>query len=168
MTHPSDNTPTATDDEREALKNAIGYDPVPLSIRDHPEIRFEYRTTADRDGLIERILAAVFRRSEVPEPSAERGADALCGDWPAPCNCDEPETHDGSIPRWLVQEERHPEPQGEASDAQIEAAARAIHSVAESGASWQDARMADKEQHRAEARAALCAAFAVAEQGENR
>ncbi len=37
----------------------------------------------------------------------------------------------------------------------IEEAASAIHSVAESGASWGDARMADKDQHRAEARAAL-------------
>lgn len=37
----------------------------------------------------------------------------------------------------------------------IEEAASAIHSVAESGASWLDARMADKAQHRAEARAAF-------------
>lgn len=43
----------------------------------------------------------------------ERGVDALCDDWPAPCNCDDPETHDGSVPRWLVQEERRIEPQGE-------------------------------------------------------
>lgn len=49
------------EDEYKALKDAIGYDLVPLSIRNHPEIRFEYRTTADRDGLIERILAAGFR-----------------------------------------------------------------------------------------------------------
>lgn len=37
----------------------------------------------------------------------------------------------------------------------IEEAASAIHSVAEGGAPWTDARMADKDQHRAEARAAL-------------
>lgn len=37
----------------------------------------------------------------------------------------------------------------------IEEAAAAIHAVAEGGAPWLDARMADKDQHRAEARAAL-------------
>lgn len=43
----------------EIIKVAIGYDPVPLSIRDHPEITFEYRTITDRDGLVERISAAI-------------------------------------------------------------------------------------------------------------
>lgn len=33
-------------------------------------------------------------------------SDALCGDWPAPCNCDNPETHDGSVPRAIVESER--------------------------------------------------------------
>ncbi|UAJ16164.1 hypothetical protein SEA_TINYMINY_73 [Microbacterium phage TinyMiny] len=42
------------------IKDAIGYELVPLSIRDHPEIKFEYRTTEDRDGLIERIMAALL------------------------------------------------------------------------------------------------------------
>ncbi|MDL5351167.1 hypothetical protein [Microbacterium sp. zg-YB36] len=51
-----------TDADREGLIVAIGYDPVPLSIRDHPEITFEYRTITDRDGLIERILAAGYRK----------------------------------------------------------------------------------------------------------
>jgi hypothetical protein len=41
------------------------------------------------------------------------------------------------------------------NEKRIEEAASAIHSIAESGASWTDARMADKDQHRAEARAAL-------------
>lgn len=45
---------------RELIKNAIGYDPVPLSIRDHPEIRSEFRTAEDRDGLVDRITAALL------------------------------------------------------------------------------------------------------------
>lgn len=45
---------------REKIKVAIGYDPVPLSIRDHPEITFEYRTITDRDGLVDRISAALL------------------------------------------------------------------------------------------------------------
>lgn len=48
-----------TDQQR--LIVAIGYGPVRLSIRDHPEITWEHRTVEDRDGLIERILAAGFR-----------------------------------------------------------------------------------------------------------
>lgn len=51
-----------TPDDRRALELAIGYDPVKLSIRDHPEITYEFRTIDDRDGLIERILAAGFAR----------------------------------------------------------------------------------------------------------
>lgn len=51
----------ATREENEqALIVAIGYDPVKLSIRDHPEITYEYRTIDDRDGLIQRILDAGF------------------------------------------------------------------------------------------------------------
>lgn len=43
-----------------AIKVGIGYDPVPLSVRGHPEIRLEHRTLADRDGLVERITLAVL------------------------------------------------------------------------------------------------------------
>lgn len=43
----------------QVISNAIGYDPVPLSIRDHPEITFEYRTVTDRDGLVDRISKAI-------------------------------------------------------------------------------------------------------------
>lgn len=42
------------------LIEAIGSDPVPLSIRDHPEIRAEFRTLEDRDGLVERISNALL------------------------------------------------------------------------------------------------------------
>lgn len=56
-------------EQEEALKIAIGYDPVKLSIRDHPEIRYEYRTAEDRDGLVERILSAGFRSSKVYDHS---------------------------------------------------------------------------------------------------
>ena len=45
---------------REKIKVAIGYDPVKLSIRDHPEITYEYRTIDDRDGLVDRISAALL------------------------------------------------------------------------------------------------------------
>ena len=45
---------------RSKISAAIGYDPVPLSIRDHPEIRSEYRTAEDRDGLVDRITAALL------------------------------------------------------------------------------------------------------------
>lgn len=46
--------------DEKALRAAIGYAPVPLSIRDHPEITWEYRTTKDADGLVQRILDAGF------------------------------------------------------------------------------------------------------------
>jgi len=45
---------------RQKISNAIGYSPVPLSIRDHPEITFEHRTAADRDQLVDRISAALL------------------------------------------------------------------------------------------------------------
>jgi len=46
-------------DLKQVISNAIGYEPVPLSIRDRPEIRLEHRTAADRDGLVDRISAAL-------------------------------------------------------------------------------------------------------------
>lgn len=46
-------------DLKTIIRNAIGYEPVPLSIRDHPEITSEFRTAADADGLVERISKAV-------------------------------------------------------------------------------------------------------------
>lgn len=74
-----------------------------------------------------------FRRSEVPEPQGE--PDALCGDWPAPCNCDDPTTHDGSVPASLVQGER-----GEPSDAELLKLANDAHhrmvDEAESDGGW--------------------------------
>lgn len=51
---------------RDLIRVAIGYDPVPLSIRDHPEITFEYRTAKDRDGLIDRISAALLAATPKP------------------------------------------------------------------------------------------------------
>lgn len=37
---------------------------------------------------------------ERPLPLAARDEEReLCGDWPAPCNCDNPETHDGHSAR---------------------------------------------------------------------
>jgi alkylhydroperoxidase/carboxymuconolactone decarboxylase family protein YurZ len=54
--------PGVTDEEiAHAITVAIGYGPVPLSIRDHPEITAEYRTAADRDRLVRDISAAVER-----------------------------------------------------------------------------------------------------------
>lgn len=66
--------------------------------------------TRSRNGIIAAL--AVFEKARTPTDD-KREVDALCGDWPAPCNCDDPETHDGSVPRWLVQEERRIEPHGE-------------------------------------------------------
>lgn len=45
---------------RAKVRAAIGYEPVPLSIRDHPEIRSEFRTAEDADGLVDRITAALL------------------------------------------------------------------------------------------------------------
>lgn len=59
----------STADDREALVAAIGYEPVAVSIDGHPEVRLTYRTVEDRDGLVERILAAGFTRSPQPAPS---------------------------------------------------------------------------------------------------
>lgn len=52
---------------RETIKIAIGYEPVPLSIRDHPEIRSEYRTAEDRDGLVDRITAALLPKLQADQ-----------------------------------------------------------------------------------------------------
>lgn len=52
---------TLTEDQlRLKIRHAIGYAPVALSIRDHPEIRSEYRTAEDADGLVDRISAALL------------------------------------------------------------------------------------------------------------
>lgn len=48
------------------ISDAIGYDLVPLSIRDHPEITREYRSAKDRDGLVERISAALIAEATKP------------------------------------------------------------------------------------------------------
>ena len=53
--------PRATDNDlKRLIRSAIGYDLVPLSIRDHPEIRAEFRTADDADGLVERIHDAIM------------------------------------------------------------------------------------------------------------
>lgn len=44
---------------RETIRTAIGYELVPLSIRDHPEITREFRTAEDADGLVDRIEEAL-------------------------------------------------------------------------------------------------------------
>ena len=49
-----------TDHLRDTIRTAIGYDLVPLSIRDHQEIRAEFRTAEDADGLVERIHDAIM------------------------------------------------------------------------------------------------------------
>lgn len=54
----SDTTQREIDEK--ALRAAIGYAPVRLSIRDYPEITWEHRTAEDADGLVERILEAGF------------------------------------------------------------------------------------------------------------
>lgn len=38
-----------------AIRYAIGYAPIRVSITDHPEIRETFRTAEDADGLVERI-----------------------------------------------------------------------------------------------------------------
>lgn len=48
-----------TDHLRDTIRTAIGYELVPLSIRDHPEIRKEFRTAEDADGLVDRIEEAL-------------------------------------------------------------------------------------------------------------
>ena len=48
-----------TDHLRDTIRTAIGYELVPLSIRDHPEITKEFRTAEDADGLVDRIEAAL-------------------------------------------------------------------------------------------------------------
>lgn len=91
------------------------------------------------------------------EPSGdERESSALCGDWPAPCNCDDPDTHDGSVPAWLVRQE---EPQAEPTDAEVEAAAE----------EWMSFHGTYPKMHILDMmRAALRAAATVREGGEGR
>lgn len=66
------------EDERATLEQAIGYELVPLSIRNHPEIRYEYRTADDRDGLVDRIIASDFRKGPRPitDEMVEAGVNA--------------------------------------------------------------------------------------------
>lgn len=42
------------------IRGAIGYNRVPLSVTDHPEIRFGFRTAADADGITERVTSALI------------------------------------------------------------------------------------------------------------
>ena len=56
---------------------------------DVPGYRIRYAEKA-ADALIERGLLAAGRAETTTE-------DEACGDYPAPCNCDDPETHDGAL-----------------------------------------------------------------------
>jgi len=56
-----------TSELERVIRLAIGYAPVPLSIREHPEITAEYRTSADADGLVERISEALVRHGVKPD-----------------------------------------------------------------------------------------------------
>lgn len=89
---------TPTDNEREALL-AIFAEPVIASTDEEV-----------REAFADMVLAAGFHRSETPEPSAEF---SICGCY-----------RDGSE---LVTCALHTEPQGEPSDAQVQAALDAYH-----------------------------------------
>ena len=61
LAHRFGNPPPETDNDlKKLIRSAIGYDLVPLSIRNHPEIRAEFRTAEDADGLVERIHDAIM------------------------------------------------------------------------------------------------------------
>lgn len=118
---------TPTDDEREALARLVDpgafipFDPGVVDPRWPAEV--EHRQQEARHHA-DRILTAGFRRSEVPEPSAEPVCEhgsplsALC-DYAARYASGET---DGTAPK-------HAEPQGEPSDAQVLAALRAYAST---------------------------------------
>lgn len=113
---PANNTP----DQRRAFFAGFRRTEAP---EPSAEPRCEHGTSlTDLCEHVERLVNAEPQgepSSEVAEPSTE--PDALCGDWPAPCNCDDPVTHDGSVPASIVQSER-----AEPSDAQVEAALQAL------------------------------------------
>ena len=67
------------EDERETLEQAIGYELVSLSIRNHPEIRYGYRTAEDRDGLVDRIIASDFRKG--PRPITDEMVEAAAREY---------------------------------------------------------------------------------------
>lgn len=137
-------TPTAhemTTDEREAL---------------------DYAIRAVQDS----VVAAGFRRSEAPEPSGGQVNDVLVLLEDAIDNIDYPgadalewiskaKAHAATLARWA-----RPEPQGEPSDAEVEAAARAM--VERVGAIWpDDLSVEEKANFLDDARAALRAAEEV-------
>ena len=96
--HPEPRKAPDSGSDEEGLIAAIGYAPVKLSIRDHPEITHEYRTIDDRDGLIERILAAGFTRPEfvntVEEIAALPEGSVLIGQYRAWHKATDPEADD--------------------------------------------------------------------------
>lgn len=118
---------------------------------------------------IDKVIAAGFRRTEVPEPSAEPKHDESCAEWCNHCQVCGEGIRFGSRCR----EHYLNQPQGEPSDAQVEAAARAIYGgdhawgyvvdygQGEVGAHWEDLGQELQDDFCNRARAALRAAGEV-------
>lgn len=150
---------TPTDDEREALIEQATWaliewdtDTADRGVRDE-----HYR---DRRGDVERVFPILFRRSEVPEPSAAREflKAAL-----AESDADEAEGGAG----WDVEVDARTvlelldepsEPQGEPSDAQVEAACAAWASGSPTPNNWENMTQRLQNITRDRMRAALRAA----------
>lgn len=162
---------TPTDDEREAL----------IAILEAP-LAEESRGRTFSEMLADVILVRFgFRRTEVPEPSAEGYAEfesweqemfrhqpvlSMADGSIAGCQCldrvfvkgrEDWGTHLASV----ITSRLGPEPQGEPSDAQVEAAARAIYEARDDEfdmRDWDDLDSQQRERYVCDARAALRAA----------
>ena len=98
-----------TDDEREALQDALKYlDTL------HADRQIWY----DDYSNLHDLVSSALRRSEVPEPSAEPKHDESCAEWCNHCQVCGEGIRYGSRCREHYQNQ----PQGEPSDAQVEAA----------------------------------------------
>lgn len=84
---------TISPEVRDEVRSAVGS--VLANASNYPEATQPHILGRDLSELIEAKTDALLARFALPELDPERVVDANpCGDWPAPCNCDDPETHD--------------------------------------------------------------------------
>lgn len=85
--------PAISPEVRGEVRSAVGS--VLANASNYPEATQPHILGRDLSELIDATTDALLARFALPELDPEKMTDANpCGDWPAPCNCDDPDTHD--------------------------------------------------------------------------
>lgn len=73
-----------TEENLQQLQNAVG-----------PLITLLERQESHGNGLDQYLVTDALEAYRTALETTPNNAELLCGDWPAPCNCDDPTTHNG-------------------------------------------------------------------------